>query len=114
MTAICRFLKFFFAARFLGGSFGIRDVVKHLHSTGILFGGEDAILLVDGNADERLELARKFAVAGADVSQQLSVAIEDLEAVFKLIGHPDVSVSVDCDAFRPGEVPWSVAMPTVV
>src|SRR5208283_5214392 len=75
-----------------------------------LLGGEDAVLLVDRDSHQRLELARQLSVSGADVRQQLPVPIEDLKPVFHLVGYPNVPIAIDSDALGPGKVSGTIAV----
>ena len=72
------FLGFISVLLLFSFSLRVADVLELLQAAGILLGGEDAVVLVDCDSDERLKLAGKIAVFVADVGQQLAVAIEDL------------------------------------
>ena len=45
---------------------GVGDIPELLHPAGILLGGEDAVVLIDRDANQRLKLAQIVAVS-ADV-----------------------------------------------
>src|SRR5215471_8757950 len=68
--------------------FGVGDVAELLDAAGIDFRGEDAIVLVDHDVDDRLELAGKQAVA-AEGDEELALLVEDLDAVLLAVGDPD-------------------------
>ena len=79
-AAVCGVSAYFFACVPAAFSFSffnsiglsVSDIAELLHPAGILLGGEDAVVLIDRDADQRLKLARIVAVS-TDVCQQLTL-----------------------------------------
>ena len=89
-------------------SLSVSDVAELLDPTGIHFGGEHAVVLVAGDADQSLELPRKDPMA-AKRDQQLGLFVEDLHPVLLSVGNPDMAIRVNRNALRSCEVSRSIA-----
>ena len=104
-----RFLSLGSAFLVLSIGFGVGDILKLLSSSGKNLGREHAIPLVDGDGYQSLKLAGQQSVS-TDGDQQLPFFVEDLNAILHAVGDPDVSVAINGDAFRPGEIARAVAV----
>src|SRR3954468_12092733 len=86
----------------------VGEVAEHLHPSGVLLRGEDAIVLVDIEPGQRPELSREQSVP-AHPHQKLSVCRVALQNVLHRVGDPYMTVRINRDSFRPRERSWTIS-----
>ena len=96
----------FLLAQLIG--LGVGHVTELLDSSGEDLRGENAVCLVDRDADHPLEHAGKKSMA-TETNEQLRVVIEDLHPILHPVDHPDMVITVNGNPFGPREVSWAVA-----
>ena len=104
-TLLCLSVPF----RIFGG-FCVGNVLELLHPPRVLFRSKHPILLIDGHANQGLELARHLPVSETDKGQQPAFPVEDLQPVVHLVSHPNVAIAIHRNAFRPRKKSWSVSI----
>ena len=87
----------------------VGDVAEHLHPSQKLLAGEHPVLLVDGDARQRLELPRQPAKS-ADDQTQIPLRSEYLQPVHIGVGHPNVAIAINGNALGAREFAGAVAV----